>query len=194
MKVLSRKNVFSFALACSVLFVASCSKEDDELLIQEKEQTVKLTADQQRRENETKLYVDSLNQAILSGDYVPNLVASKSSSRISSASYYIKKGNDRQTVYLHFGIGGFSGYPVSVYNSTSSATDVNYSVYKANTDGTLSTKLGGKYWDIHAGETSTKYFLSSNGATPGGYIAVVIENDGYIWQNNVPVSGTVTTP
>ena len=150
------------------------------------------------RERSRQNYIEELNKQILRWEMVTkddgNSVLMEGRAG-AEQSFYIVWGDKRQTLFF-YGVNqwyynGFKyGYAFTVNNDSSSETDVNFAVYKLNSNGTIWSKFIGRQNDIHAWNSKTVVKRETDWTTQD--FAIIIENDGYFFQKDIVVSGTAS--
>ena len=171
-----------FVIMAILIGIASCNKEND------LSQNVK---DEKTRDELREMHLNEYNLKILSGDIVLPKPQENKGMGPETQYFNIVGGNQEQVLYFFHTIGsGLTVRTFTVYNDSSSDDDVNFAIYTVNSDLTLNSKVKGWYNDIHPGQSkqvSNVLQFSPESTT----LAVVLENDGWFWQNDVVVSGHV---
>ena len=145
---------------------------------------------QRQRDIDRKNYVDGIKI-----NSIPNTNISARSTQNFSGT--LPNGDDKQNVQLGSTswIGSFTfGYSVKVTNSSSSKAELNFALYGVKSSGSKSVIDTWKN-DIPAGG-SKEINISNSSAilqkTQYTSLLVVVENDGWWFNSNIPVYYTVT--
>ena len=176
----------SVLLVNSVLFM-SCSKEDD---IVTEPDSMSIAQLEKQRDVDRKTYVD----AIIINPPVNTNLSARTTQNFSGT---LQNGNNKRDVQLGSTswIGSFtSGYSVKVANSSSSQAQLNFALYGVTSGGSKSV-INTWQNDIPAGGSKQINIANWDAIlqkTQYTSLLVVVENDGWWFNSNIPVYYTVT--
>ena len=183
-----KKTIFfaSVLLVSSMFTITSCSREDDV----NEPQSMSVEQLEKQRDTDRINYVNSIKI----NPIINTNINAKTTQNFSGT---LPNGNDKQNVQLGSTswIGSFTfGYSVKVTNSSSSKAQLNFALYGVTSGGSRSV-IGSWQNDISAGG-SKQINISNIDAilqkTQYSSLLVVVENDGWWFNRNIPVYYTVT--
>lgn len=148
---------------------------------------------QQHREQSREEYLKALDEKLLKQKETPikfNIFSLFRSFSSSNSQYFeIIWGDKKQNFQFYNVVHLFYGNTFTITNDKASEDDINFSVYLLNTDGTRGKKIWWWYNDIKPWTSKTVSFRSNYSETRD--FVIIIENDGYFWQNNKKVSWSI---